>query len=128
MAAPSFEENTMVRVCSLALALSLIAFATPGCAVSRENAREQAVGHVCDRYQACGSIGSGETYSSRGDCEVKQGALWTDIWPASSCDNQINSDELAYCLESIDHTDCSSILDFWTTLSKCSKDQVCKGN
>lgn len=108
-------------------AILLAALGASGCAVSREGARDRAVAHACDRLQACGNIGSGQMYSTRDDCEIKQRSFWTDYWPAADCEDRISGDALDYCLQSIDRAACGISMDIFTTLSACKKGDVCSG-
>lgn len=112
----------MKKIATLA-ALALLA----GCGVSRIDARDAATDRACNRYEKCGRIGAGETYTSRDDCEVQQRNFWNNYWPTDVCEDRINTDSLDLCLKSIDSTSCSSDFDMVSTAIKCSKDTVCTG-
>ena len=111
---------TRILLCTLVLA---------GCGTSRDEARDQATDVSCDWYQACGEIGPGQKYEDRDACEIDVRAAWDDGWPASECDDQIDSEALDTCLSSIENTECGNGLDILNTLlNKCARDEVCGGS
>lgn len=82
---------------------------------------------TCDRYQACGKIGSGETYSTRTDCENNARDFWNAQWPATDCDGHIYAPGLQTCTDRIASTDCNSFLDqINTAYNTCNKSDVCQ--
>lgn len=81
---------------------------------------------TCDRYQACGRIGAGETYENRSDCEANAVSFWNDRWPTASCDGHINGNALEVCTDRIASTDCGSFVDQLSTVYiSCAESDVC---
>jgi hypothetical protein len=117
-----------ILVLALAVATSLLA-AAQGCGgvkASREGARDQATAATCKRYDQCGLIGAGKTYETSDSCSVDWTARWESQWPAADCEGQIKQDALNVCLDRIASTDCTSVVDFLSTLlGTCSKQNVC---
>ena len=93
---------------------------------SRESARDKASKATCDRYQACGLIGSAadDTYVTYDSCKVTWTANWEGAWPVSTC-TSINQSGLNVCLSAIGATDCANFIDFLATLGKCQEVDVC---
>ena len=93
---------------------------------SRETARDKATKATCDRYQACGLIGSAadDAYVTYDSCNVTWTANWEGAWPVASC-TAINQSGLNVCLSAIAATDCANVLDFLATLGKCQEVDVC---
>ena len=92
---------------------------------SRESARDKASKATCDRYQACGLIGSAadDTYVTYDSCKVTWTANWEGAWPVSTC-TSINQSGLNVCLSAIGATDCTNFNDFLATLGKCQEVDV----
>jgi Family of unknown function (DUF6184) len=97
---------------------------------SRVAARDAATQHTCARYQACGDIGAGLTYSDLSACTTQWQANWDNSWPAADCQGKIDQSQLSFCLAAIDGTSCTNGLDILDTiLVKCAKATVCdQGN
>jgi uncharacterized protein DUF6184 len=93
---------------------------------SRETARDKATEATCDRYQACGLIGSaaGAAYVTYDSCKITWAANWEGAWPVATC-TAINQSGLNVCLSAIAATDCTNFLDFLQTLGKCQDVDVC---
>ena len=93
---------------------------------SRETARNKAAKATCDRYQACGLIGSAadDAYVTYDSCNVTWTANWEGAWPVSTC-TSINQSGLNVCLSAIGATDCTNFIDFLATLGKCQEVDVC---
>ena len=93
---------------------------------SRESARNKAAKATCDRYQACGLIGSAadDAYVTYDSCNVTWTANWEGAWPVSTC-TAINQSGLNVCLSAIAATDCTNFIDFLATLGKCQEVDVC---
>lgn len=82
---------------------------------------------TCDRYEKCGEVGDGKTYTSRSDCESRVRAFWNDQWPASDCEGHISGDGLTTCTDRIKSTECGSFVDaLATAYVSCSKSDVCR--
>lgn len=93
----------------------------------QSHAVNAAVDNTCDRYAACGEIGTDKKYVNRNDCEVEERENWNDRWPVADCDGRIHGDNLQFCLDAIDTTSCDNFFDQLSTLSKCQKSDVCAG-
>jgi hypothetical protein len=95
---------------------------------SRETARDKATKATCDRYQTCGLIGTdtGDAYVTYDSCSTVWKANWEQAWPVATCAS-INQSMLNACLSAIGGTDCTSFVDFLTTLGKCQAVDVCIG-
>jgi len=93
---------------------------------SRESARNKAAKATCDRYQACGLIGTdaGDAYVTYDSCNVTWTANWEGAWPVATC-TAINQSGLNVCLSAIGATDCTNFIDFLATLGKCQEVDVC---
>jgi hypothetical protein len=128
------EEGLMseLRRCILGtvfgLSASLGAGGCGGVTDDRVAAREKATGAICDRYEACGLIGSdtGDAYLSREQCVIDWRANRDDAWTAAECQGRISQSELNVCLSAIAATACMGF-DFVTTLLKCTAVTVCSG-
>jgi hypothetical protein len=111
------------------LGLAAIAVAVSTCGGvtdSRETARDKATKATCDRYQTCGLIGTdaGDAYVTYASCSTVWKANWEQAWPVATCAS-INQSMLNACLSAIGGTDCTSFVDFLTTLGKCQAMDVC---
>ena len=100
-----------------------------GCGVSNQaGAVNVAARSSCKYHERCGNIGSGKSFTSVNDCEIRQSTFWNDHWEPADCDDRINNDNLDYCLKAIEATSCSNGLDLLvTTYDKCSTKNVCAG-
>ena len=86
------------------------------------------VNATCDRYEACGQIGSGKKYTTKDECHNQEVSNWDGRWPSADCDKRINGDNLDICLNAVKGTDCNNIIDqINTAYNKCAKSDVCKG-
>ena len=114
----------MVGLVAIAVGVS----ACGGVTDSRETARDKATKATCDRYQTCGLIGSdtGDAYVTYDSCSTVWRANWEQAWPVATCAS-INQSMLNACLSAIGGTDCTSFVDFLTTLGKCQAVDVCVG-
>ena len=112
----------MLGVLAIAAGLSTCGGVTD----SRESARNKAAKATCDRYQACGLIGSAadDAYVTYDSCNVTWTANWEGAWPVSTC-TAINQPGLNVCLSAIAATDCTNFVDFLATLGKCQEVDVC---
>jgi hypothetical protein len=92
---------------------------------ARTSARDQATKAACDRYNACGLIGTdmGDAYATYDSCATVWRSNWEQAWPASTC-MVINQAGLNVCLSAIAATDCVGF-DFLSTLGKCQAQDVC---
>ena len=111
---------------TLALGASLGARGCGGVTDDRVAARDKAAAAICDRYAACGLIGSdaGDTYANREDCILDWRADRNEAWPADTCQGRISQAELNVCLSAIAGTACMGF-DFVATLLKCTPATVC---
>jgi hypothetical protein len=119
--------TTRILVPALVVAASVLgALGCGGVKASRASARDQATAAACKRYGQCGYIGAGQAYENNESCTIDWTARWESQWPAADCEGQIKQDALKVCLDRIASTDCSSIVDFVTTVyATCSKQNVC---
>lgn len=94
---------------------------------TRESARDKATAAACDRYQACGLIGSdaGAAYMTYDSCTIEWRATWENMWPAATC-AAINQPNFNVCMSAIAATECMGF-DFVLTLAKCQAQDVCIG-
>ncbi len=91
-------------------------------------ARDQATSTSCDWYQMCNQIGAGLKYETRDSCETQVRAQWDQAWPPAMCDSKINQSQLTICLNAIQATDCTNLLDIVNTLAnKCPEASICSG-
>lgn len=95
----------------------------------RVGARDRTTKATCDRYDACGLIGTetGDAFATYDSCSVNWRAEWDSQWPVADCQGHINQMELSECLSAIGGTDCNAVDLFVTLLGKCPKAMVCKG-
>ena len=93
---------------------------------SRETARDKATKATCDRYQACGLIGTdaGDAYVTYDSCSTVWKSNWEQAWPPATCAS-INQSMLNACLSAIGGTTCTSFVDFLATLGKCQAMDIC---
>ena len=117
---------TWMAMLGLAAGIGAAASSCGGVTDSRVSARDKATKATCDRYQACGLIGTdaNDTYASYDSCSTVWRANWEQGWPAATC-MAINQSGLSVCLNAIAATDCASFLDFLATLGKCQVEDVC---
>jgi hypothetical protein len=94
-------------------------------APTRAAARDAATKATCDRYNACGLVGTGQTYTDYSACQIAWEANWDSAWPAADCEGRIDQAQYNVCLSRIQSTSCTNILDFLTTLGICGKANVC---
>ena len=81
---------------------------------------------TCDRYNSCGDIGSGKTYTDSDDCQTQVKAFWNGQWPVADCDGHIDGNNLTICTDAVSSTDCSNFADQLNTVyDKCAKSDVC---
>jgi len=108
---------------AIALALPLLGCGEP----TREDYRDEAAETYCDRTDACGNVGDGQTYDSYSDCIIEQTDRFNSAWPASECDNgRINEAQFDRCLDRINVAACDgSWLDQLSALSECRAGNVC---
>jgi len=92
---------------------------------ARVSARDQATKATCDRYNACGLIGTGQTYADYSTCQIAWESNWDSAWPAANCDGKISQSDLTVCLNRIASTSCTNVIDFLSTLGTCDKTNVC---
>ncbi|MCI0572822.1 MAG: DUF6184 family natural product biosynthesis lipoprotein [Myxococcaceae bacterium] len=80
---------------------------------------------TCDWYEKCDEIGADKTYQDRQECEVASRNAFQDVlWPEGQC-MKIDQEAFDTCLDRIRGTTCGNPLDFLTTLSICSANNVC---
>src|SRR3954447_1872689 len=115
-------------IAGLGLAAGLAAFASTcgGVTDSRETARDKATKATCDRYQACGLIGTdtGDAYVTYDSCTTIWKSNWEQAWPVATC-TAINQSMFNVCLNAIAATSCTIVADFFATLGKCQAVDVC---
>src|SRR5436190_22467556 len=89
------------------------------------SARDQTASAACDYAQRCTLIGTGLTYSSRDDCELKIKNYFETAWPPDQC-TMVSSNGLDACLTTIRIATCGSGADFLNVVAnKCTKAAVC---
>jgi hypothetical protein len=125
------ELTRSARLGVLALVFTLpVLFAGAGCGGvtdARVSARNRASKAACDRANACGSIGPGQTYADYQSCiSIVNGDIDSMIWPAGTC-QQINQQNLDVCLNAISGTQCGNGINFLITLGTCGAQNVCVG-
>jgi hypothetical protein len=109
------------------LALAAGASSCGGVTDSRVAARNRASKAACDRAQACGNVGPGQTYNDYMSCiTIVNGDIDANIWPPAEC-QQIDQAMLNVCLSAINGTQCGNLLNFLVTLGTCGKQYVCVG-
>ena len=94
----------------------------------RQDAINQATASACNRYQACGLIGSASTasYASISDCQADWKNKFTTQWTQAQCQGRIDKTMLNVCIEGIDSTSCTNVLDVLNTFYvTCSVANVC---
>jgi hypothetical protein len=92
----------------------------------RQDAINQATNAACQRYQTCGAIGKGLSYESVSDCQADWKSKFTTQWTEAQCQARIDHAMLNNCVERIDSTMCTSILDVLNTFYVvCSAANVC---
>lgn len=113
--------------------LALAVLAASACGVSRESARERGAEATCNVYEECGLIGtdSGDRYTSRDDCKVKENAVWNDRFPASTC-KDIDEEQFDACIDAITSIRCGEgggsveLGDFINAfLNRCTAGAIC---
>jgi uncharacterized protein DUF6184 len=94
---------------------------------ARVSARNRASKAACDRANACGNIGPGQSYADYQSCiSIVNGDIDATIWPVSEC-QQINQQNLDVCISAINGTQCGNGINFLITLGTCGKQNVCVG-
>jgi len=92
---------------------------------ARVAARNRASKAACDRANACGNVGAGQTYADYQSCiSIVNGDIDSSIWPAGTC-QQINQSMLDVCISAINGTQCGNGINFLITLGTCSAANVC---
>jgi hypothetical protein len=92
----------------------------------RDEAINQAATATCSRYQACGAIGTAGAPATVSDCQNDWKATFTKQWPPAQCQGRIDQSMLSLCVQRINSTECTSILDILNTLYVvCSEANVC---
>lgn len=92
------------------------------------DAINQATTATCDRYQSCGLIGSeaGASYATVDMCQAHWKDTFSKQWTPAQCQGHIDHPMLNVCLNAINGTSCTSVLDVLTTLYvKCGAGPVC---
>ncbi|MBA2662042.1 MAG: hypothetical protein H0U74_07075 [Bradymonadaceae bacterium] len=114
---------------SFVITLCLFCFIALSAACSdptREEYRDEITEEACKSYESCGDIGSGKTYSSKEDCEIKVRSNINDLWPADRCDDgRINPEKFDQCLDRARVVPCGNAFDFWSFVAECNADKVC---
>lgn len=92
------------RISSTPLQLWPIALLVPMAVACGEPTREEARDDIaqvrCERFEECGDIGSGETFSSLDDCVVNQKQDFNDRWPSDRCaEGHLNEELYENCLK-----------------------------
>lgn len=92
----------------------------------RQDAISRATTAACERYQSCGAIGKGLSYDTLSDCQADWRNKFTMQWTEAQCQGRIDQSMLTNCIERIDSTMCTSILDVLNTFYViCSTANVC---
>jgi hypothetical protein len=92
----------------------------------QSDAVNAAAGATCDRYDACGEVGAGKTYTSRQSCDSSAQDFWNQQWSAVDCDGHINGTALTFCTDHIATTACSNFVgQISTVFTACNKSDVC---
>jgi len=93
---------------------------------ARTAARDKATTATCNRFSACNLIGAdaGDSYATYDSCTTIWRGKWEEMWPPLLC-SEIDQEKLNVCLSAIGGTDCTSVLDFLTTLGKCQAQDIC---
>jgi hypothetical protein len=121
----SWMTSAKASVLVALLAIAGGASSCGGVTDARVAARNRASKAACDRANACGNIGPGQTYADYQSCiSIVNGTIDSSIWPASTC-QQINHSMLDVCISAINGTQCGNDLNFWITLGTCSSQNVC---
>jgi hypothetical protein len=81
----------------------------------------------CDRFDACGEIGSGQRYDTYSECVSELEGYFYDLWPADACgQGQINESEFDNCMVEAENFPCNSnILDLGAFGLECRAGNVC---
>ena len=88
-------------------------------------ARDRAAGAVCDYQSRCGNIGAPPaTFTSRDDCLITWKDTVQNLWPPDQCTKIIDTG-LDLCIAAIRNEACADAASFLTTLTSCSKANVC---
>src|ERR1051325_9163085 len=97
---------SMTTSLKLSMLAALLAFSTTasscgGVTDARVAARNRASKAACDRAQACGSVGPGQTYNDYMSCiTIVNGDIDSMIWPPAEC-QQIDQAMLNVCLNDL---------------------------
>ena len=120
--------NLLARAALVALlAVAAGAAGCGGVTDARVAARNRASKAACDRANACGNIGTGQTYADYSSCiSIVNGDIDSSIWPAGTC-QAINQANLDTCISAINGTQCGNGLNFLITLGTCGAANVCVG-
>jgi hypothetical protein len=125
--APQTIAGKLAGVALIAAAVLVGARGCGGVTDTRVGARDAATKATCDRYQACSLIGTGAAngYADLASCQIAWRANWDMYWPVADCQGHIDQASLNVCLDRINSTQCTSFLDFLSTLGICGKANVC---
>ena len=116
-------KNTLLMLC---LVVSAVGCNTVASVTKKQSDALTAVTNAtCDRYNSCGDIGPGKTYTSSDDCQTQVRAFWNDQWDVADCDGHINGDQLTICTDAVSSTDCNAFDAAVTVYDKCAKSDVC---
>jgi Family of unknown function (DUF6184) len=132
MTTTSTTKRTTTHLLARAARVALLAcaVAAAGCGGvtdARVAARNRASKAACDRANACGNIGPGQSYADYQSCiSIVNGDIDSSIWPAGQC-QQINQSNLDTCISAIGGTQCGNGLNFLITLGTCGAANVCVG-
>ena len=120
--------NSLTRAALVALlAVAASAASCGGVTDARVAARNRASKAACDRANACGNIGPGQSYADYSSCiTIVNGDIDSSIWPVADC-QQIDQSALDVCISAINGTQCGNGLNFLITLGTCGKANVCLG-
>lgn len=107
-----------------------LVFALSACGntLTRTEAINEAALAVCDYYQRCDEIGPGEAYPDRNECMNDQRSFFQDLWTYGACEENMNEDGFAQCINRVEIAQCGNLLDLANVLLNCTQGRVCGGN
>jgi len=99
---------------------------------SRERARDNAAEELCQRFEECGRIGTGDgdLHATIDDCLIDRRDEFNSLLPTEDCSNgEINELQYEECLTTIREQSCDNdlgaLFDFFEVRAECSASDVC---
>lgn len=116
----------MKRLLILGAVASLLL--STGCGEPNRDERVAEIAQTgCDRFDACGEIGSGGRFDTYSECVSDLEGTFYDLWPADECsEGQINENAYETCVDRANNFPCdSNVFDQLSFAASCGEGDVC---